>query len=112
MTGLMAGATPQPSLENVFPTLTYYDSGNNSLGNTAPTYPGSYSVKAYFPGSTDYASTYSAATDFTISPAQPIVTVSDAGGSYTGSALPRRPPRPASWGTAAMHRQLWMELRP
>ena len=46
--------TAAASLEGVTPTLTYY-SGTTSLGSTAPTAPGTYTVVASFAGSTDYA---------------------------------------------------------
>src|SRR5262249_44789379 len=41
------------SLENVTPTLTYYDSTGTQMA-VVPFLPGSYSVKAAFAGSTDY----------------------------------------------------------
>jgi uncharacterized repeat protein (TIGR03803 family) len=50
---------PSPSLEGVAPTLTYY-SGTGAIGTPlagAPTLPGTYTVFASFPGSTDYVAT-------------------------------------------------------
>ena len=74
---------PSPTLENVSPTITYYDSNNNLLSG-APTTEGSYKVTATFPGSADYA-TVSASTNFTIAgQGQPIVTVYANGGTFNG----------------------------
>src|SRR5262249_12678511 len=52
----------------------------------APSAAGTYTVVASFPGSADYAAT-SAPLTFTISPATPSVSVSDAGGTYDGAAF-------------------------
>jgi hypothetical protein len=68
--GSGADSSPAASLEGVSPELTYYlgssTSGTN-LGSTPPLVPGSYSVIASFPGSTDYAAVESAPVNFTIS---------------------------------------------
>src|SRR5439155_13133125 len=49
--------TPAPSLENVTPTLTYFEgagTSGTSRGSTPPINPGVYTVVAHFPGSTDF----------------------------------------------------------
>jgi hypothetical protein len=74
------------SLEGVTPTLSYY-AGITASGTplaSAPTDAGIYTALAKFAGSPDYAAN-SAATQFTISPATPIVSVAVTGGSYNGS---------------------------
>ncbi len=79
-----AGAT----LEGVGLTLTYY-AGSTATGTPlsgAPSTAGTYTVAADFAGSTDYASS-SAQTTFTIAQATPTVSVTDAGGTYDGSAF-------------------------
>ncbi len=76
------------SLEGVTPTLSYY-SGTAVTGtalSSAPTTAGTYAVLASFAGSTDYT-TSTASTTFTISQAAPSVSVSDNGGTYSGSAF-------------------------
>ena len=78
------------SLESVTPTLTYY-AGSTATGTAlsgAPSVAGTYTVVANFAGSTDFKSATSTPATFTISQATPTVTVSDAGGIYTGSAFP------------------------
>ena len=79
------------SLESVTPTLTYFvgtgTSGTN-LGGTAPSAAGTYTVVASFAGSTDYASASSTPLTFSITKATPTVTVSDAGGTFTGNPFP------------------------
>ena len=93
MTGVSGSATSR--LEGVTPTLAYYDgtytSSTNFNGLTsssvAPTTTGNYTVLATFLGSGDY-NTASDVANFTIAPATPIVTVTDAGGTYDGTAFP------------------------
>ena len=78
-----------PSLEGQTPTLTYYAGsgvGGTALGGVPMSF-GTYTVLASFPGSSDYGSATSSAT-FTISKATPTLAVSDAGGSFDGSAFP------------------------
>ena len=58
--GAVAGvdSTPASSLDNVTPTLTYYDgsgTAGTSLGPTPPSAPGTYTVVAAFPGNVDYS---------------------------------------------------------
>ncbi len=89
--GVVSGvdSTPESGLETVSPTLTYY-AGTSATGTAlagAPTSAGTYTVWASFPGSTDYTSGSASAT-FTISQATPSVSVSDAGGTYSGSTFP------------------------
>ena len=97
-TGLVAGvvtgtggdSTPAATLGGVGLTLTYY-AGSTAKGTQlagAPSAAGMYTVVASFAGSTDYLPATSAPTTFTISKATPTVTVTDAGGTYTGSAFP------------------------
>ncbi len=67
------GNSAATSLDNVVPTLTYYDGSGTSgtdLGTTPPTAPGTYSVVARFSGTTDYAAVQSAAVPFTIAQGQ------------------------------------------
>jgi hypothetical protein len=78
--GVRAGVdnTPAPSLEGVIPTLTYYagTSGSGTALGGAPSQPGTYTVVAYFTGSTDYTSASVSAT-FTIYPPPPPVAQKD-----------------------------------
>ena len=69
--------TAAASLEGVTPTVTYFDAMGNSLGTTAPSAIGNYSVVATFAGSTDYVAASTFAT-FTISQAVPTLTVNSA----------------------------------
>jgi hypothetical protein len=56
---------------------------------TAPTNAGTYTVVATFTSSDpNYASSGTAKTTFTIKPASPMVSVTDAGGTYNGHAFP------------------------
>ena len=79
------------SLEGVSPTLTYYSGTYTDPSELAyatalgaiPSAAGNYTVSAYFAGSAHYSSA-SALANFTIAQATPTVTVSDAGGVYTG----------------------------
>ena len=78
---------PAASLEGVTPTLTYY-AGSTPTGTPltgAPIAIGTYTVVATFAGSSDYTSATSNPVTFTINAATPVVTVSDAGGAFTGS---------------------------
>ena len=90
--GVVSGVddTPASSLESVSPTLTYY-AGTAATGTAlsgAPSLSGTYTVVANFAGSADYKSATSTPATFTISQATPTVAVSDAGGTYSGSAFP------------------------
>ena len=89
-TGTVTGlnGVPGPTLEGVGLTYTYY-AGTNTGGTplpAAPTNAGTYTVVVAFAGSQDYIPG-SAQTTFTIGHATPAVAVSDAGGTYTGSAF-------------------------
>ena len=78
------------TLEGVAPTLTYY-SGATATGTPlsgAPGGAGTYTVVASFAGSADYATASSGPLTFNITKATPTVTVTDAGGTYTGSPYP------------------------
>jgi hypothetical protein len=84
--------TPAATLEGVGLTFDYQrlDAHGNpaqDLGGTAPSAAGNYTVTASFPGSADYAPV-SNSSAFTIAPAAPAVTVTDAGGAYSGSIFP------------------------
>ncbi len=81
-----APATTGPSLEGMTPGLTYFlgTSASGTVVSGAPTSAGTYTVLASFAGSTDYTSG-TASTTFTISQATPTVSVTDSGGTYTGS---------------------------
>ncbi len=76
----MAGTNgiPGTSLDGQSLTLTYFvgSSAAGTLLASAPSSAGTYTVVASFPGSTNYAATSAQAT-FTISPAIPIVAVSE-----------------------------------
>jgi hypothetical protein len=61
--------TPAPRLENVTPTLTYFEgagTSGTSRGSTPPINPGVYTVVAHFPGSADFAAVDSAPMSFMI----------------------------------------------
>ena len=76
------------SLEGVSPNLTYY-AGVNINGpalSAAPAAPGTYTVVATFPGSTDYQGGIAAAS-FTIRIGLPSIQVSDGGGVFNGGAF-------------------------
>ena len=77
------------SLEGVSPTLTYYagSSASGTGSTTAPTSAGNYTVVATFPGSADYTAAQSSPLTFTINKATPTLTLSDAGGTFNGSAF-------------------------
>jgi DNA-binding beta-propeller fold protein YncE len=87
LSGLAAG-----SLEGVTPTLKYYAASTPSGSGTAtaPIKAGTYSVVAFFKGSTDYAATQSTPLAFTVNPATPTVTVADAGGTFSGKTFPAK----------------------
>ena len=75
---------PAATLENVSPELTYYVGSGTSgtdLGSTPPSAPGTYTVIAAFPGSTDYAATQSSPITFTIAQAKATITLTSSGGS-------------------------------
>ncbi len=79
------------SLEGVTPTLTYYvgtGTGGTDLGSTAPSSAGTYTVVATFAGSTDFGMVQSTPGTFMIAKATPTLTVTDAGGTYNGTAFP------------------------
>ena len=82
-TATVAGAaggidtTPAAALAGVSPTLTYYP-GSTASGNgssTAPSTMGTYTVVAFYSGSTDYQAAYSPPATFTIGPA--VITETD-----------------------------------
>ncbi len=89
--GVVSGVddTPGPSLEGTTLVATYY-SGTGTSGTVlsgAPTQPGTYTVDASFAGSTDYAAADSQVA-FTISPATPVISVTDPNGTFSDSAYP------------------------
>ncbi len=76
------------TLEGVGLAITYY-AGNTATGTPlggAPSAAGTFTVAATFAGSTDYLARSSQAT-FTIAQASPTLNVTDAGGTYDGSAF-------------------------
>ena len=78
------------SLEGTTPTLAYYV-GSTATGTpsaTPPSTAGTYTVVANFAGSTDYAPASSSPVTFSITQVAPTVTVSDAGGTFTGNPFP------------------------
>ena len=81
------GNQPGPSLEGVSPTLSYY-AGTSATGTPmagAPSAVGTYTVVAVFPGSSDYASAWSAPVTFEIT-APSEVTASSTTVALTSSA--------------------------
>ena len=84
--GAVAGVdnTLASSLDNVTPTLTYYDGSGNagtSLGSTPPEAPGTYTVVAAFAGSADFLAAQSAPVTFTIGKAAATLDLASSGGS-------------------------------
>ena len=83
-----------PSLEGVPLSVAYYSGTYSSASqlagvtslSAAPLQVGLYTVSASFAGSTDYASA-TALANFTITQAIPTVNVTDAGGTYSGTAF-------------------------
>ena len=72
------------SLGGITPTRTYYDGSSasgTSLGSTAPTAAGTYTVVADFPGNADYLAVQSASVTFTIETATPTIALTSSGGS-------------------------------
>ena len=72
-------------------TLTYYvgNTVSGSGSSTAPTNPGTYTVVASFvSGGANYGNARSLPLTFIISPDTPMVTVTDAGGTYDGQPFP------------------------
>jgi sugar lactone lactonase YvrE len=89
--GIVAGVdnTPGSSLEGTSLVLTYY-AGTSPTGpplSGPPVNAGSYTVEAYFGGSTDYLS-FGKFYSIVIFQAAPVFTVSDAGGTFNGSPFP------------------------
>ena len=89
--GVVSGVddTPGSSLEGVPLTLAYY-AGNTASGTPLsgpPSAAGTYTVLASFAGSQDYAG-LNTSVPFTIAPATPTVTATDAGGTYDGNTFP------------------------
>ncbi len=74
------------NLEGVTPTVTYCQ--GNTCSSTPPTQAGTYTATASFAGSADYAAVQSKPVTFTIAKATPTIQISDAGGTYNGSAFP------------------------
>jgi hypothetical protein len=88
-TATVAGVngTAGSTLEGVGLTFTYY-AGKTATGTPLagpPSAAGTYTVLVSFAGSADYKAVTKTAT-YTISQAKPTVTVTDKGGTYTGSA--------------------------
>jgi hypothetical protein len=82
--------TPASSLEGVTPSLAYY--AGATAGGTAmssvPTAAGTYTVVAFFAGSSDYTAAQSAPQTFIIGQAKPTLSVADSGGTYAGQGFP------------------------
>ena len=84
--GAIAGvdSTPASSLDNITPTLTYYDgsgTAGTSLGPTPPSAPGTYTVVAAFPGNVDYSAVLSTPLSFTIGQGAATLALASSGGS-------------------------------
>ena len=82
------------ALEGVSPSLSYYEgtysetaqlTGQTALPG-APVQPGNYTVLAAFTGSADYSAAEALAS-FNVTPATPSVSVTDPGGTYSGTAF-------------------------
>ena len=70
-------------------SLDYYDTSTSTdLGTVAPIAAGHYTVTATYTGDANHASSASSPLAFTIAQAASTTTVSDAGGTYNGSAFP------------------------
>jgi hypothetical protein len=81
--------TPASSLESVTPVLLYY-AGSSASGDAldgAPTQPGTYTVAAYYAGSTHYTSAESDPVTFTINKATPTVHLGNDSITFNGSVL-------------------------
>ena len=78
---------PTSSLDGVSPTFTYYvgTTVNDDGSSVVPIEAGVYTVVASFADSTNYVAAQSSPITFTIAPANPAVSISDAGGTYDGS---------------------------
>ncbi len=91
VTGSGQDNTPAATLQDVAPTLTYYDgtgTSGTSLGSSAPGAPGTYTVVASFPGTADYIATQSAPVTFTIGRGTPSIALTTSGGSaVSGQAV-------------------------
>jgi hypothetical protein len=77
-----------PSLEGVGLSVSYF-AGSSAGGTALPGAPidaGTYTVTASFPGSADYGAA-SAAVTFAITPATPVLQVTDNGGTFNGSSF-------------------------
>jgi sugar lactone lactonase YvrE len=81
-----AGGAQVANLEGISPTLSYYAGGKLQPG--APSAPGAYTVVATFAGSADYARTQTKAVAFTIAKAVPLMSVTDAAGTFSGAQFP------------------------
>ncbi len=84
--GVIAGvdSTPASSLDNISPTLTYYDGSGiagTSLGPTPPSAPGTYTVVAAFPGNVNYSAVLSTPLSFTIGQGAATLALASSGGS-------------------------------
>jgi hypothetical protein len=72
---------PAASLQDIAPTLTYYNSAGISLGSSAPSAAGTYTVVAVFPGNTNYAAVQTAAVPFTIAQGNATIALTASGSS-------------------------------
>ena len=79
--GSGAANAPAASLDDITPTLTYYDSAGTTLDSAPPSAAGTYTVVAAFPGDTDYAAVRSAAIPFTIAPGNATIALASSGSS-------------------------------
>jgi PhoPQ-activated pathogenicity-related protein len=90
ITGVVTGVddTPATSLEGVSLVVKYYpDNTLNPPLPGPPTSPGNYVESASFAGSTDYR-TAGASKVFVISAVAPVISVTDAGGTFNGNPFP------------------------
>ncbi len=90
ITGTGPDNSPAASLAGVTPTLAYYVGSGTaglSLGSTAPTAAGTYTVVAGFAGSANYSAVKSSPVTFTIGPGTATIALT----SSTGSAVYGQP---------------------
>jgi len=84
------GLDGKTAVSGSFSCTYYVDSGNlgTSQGATAPSNPGNYTVLATFTSSNSNYTGGSALSNFSINSAPPMVSVTDAGGTYNGNPFP------------------------
>jgi hypothetical protein len=83
------GVTGAGSLSTTAGSYLYTGTGSTTYSSsTAPTSPGTYSVTATYGGDANHTGSASDPAPFTIGQATPTIAVTDAGGTFSGSAYP------------------------